>query len=170
MKDLSLVLDVARNLQSTSQRHVQPPDEGFKSQSQMVLPFSVVKGTRGYIEKVVNQINSSYENGWFDSCSVMIRKLIETLIIETFEAHGISNKIKNSGGDFYFLNDLINLTLSESSWNLGRNTKKAIPKLKAVGDMSAHARRYNAHKRDVDKIIDDIRVVTEELVYLSNLK
>ena len=45
--------------------------------SQCVIPLSVVRGTRGYIERVANQINGTYENGWYDACAVMIRRVLE---------------------------------------------------------------------------------------------
>ena len=150
--------------------HNNPPEEPTKSKCQNVLPLSVVKDTRGYIEKVVNQINATYESNAYDASAVMIRKLVETLIIETFESKKIDHKIKNSNGDFFYLKDLIRLTLAESTWNLGRNTKAALPRLKNVGDMSAHNRRYLAQKRDIDKLIPDLRVVSQELLLLSGLK
>ena len=40
---------------------------------------------------------------------------------------------------------------------------------KTVGDLSAHSRRYNAHKSDIDNI-PDLRVVVQELLYLAGLK
>jgi hypothetical protein len=95
---------------------------------------------------------------------------VETLIIETFEHHGIAHKIQDPNGDFLPLKDLVSLTLNEPAWNLTRNTKQGLPKLKSVGDLSAHSRRYIAHRRDIDKIIDDLRVVVQELVYLAGLK
>ena len=55
-------------------------------------------------------------------------------------------------------------------WNLGRNTKKSIRKLKQLGDQSAHNRRYNAHREDIDKLQQDFRDVCQELLYLSKLK
>jgi hypothetical protein len=136
----------------------------------MVLLSSITRGTRGYIEKLVNQINGAYENGWYDACSVMIRRLIETLIIEVFEHHKTDNRIKGPSGDFLYLNDLISRTLSSSDWNLSRNTKKALPKLKDIGDRSAHSRRYIAHRGDIESIVPDLRVVVQELVYLAGLK
>lgn len=163
-------LGIAKKIQAEVPRRGTPPDEGLAAESQQVIPFSVVRDTRGYLEKVTNQINGSYEHGWFDACAVMIRRLAETLIIEAFEHHGIANKIKDPHGDFLPLKDLINLALSEQSWNLGRNTKKSLPKLKSVGDLSAHSRRYIAHRRDIEGIIDDLRIVVQELVYLASLK
>jgi hypothetical protein len=123
-----------------------------------------------YIEKVIDQINVSYSNACYDSCAVMIRRLIETLIIEVFEHFQIQSQIKNSSGDYVYLEDLINLTLACTAWNLSRNTKKALPRLKRVGDLSAHNRRYIAHRNDIDKIRDDLRITAQELVLLAILK
>ena len=102
-----------------------PPEEGLRAPNDLVILSSLVRGTRGYIEKIGNQINGTYANGWFDSCAVMIRRLVETLIIESFEKHGLASKIKNSQGDFFYLRDLISQTLNEPSWNLSRNCKAA---------------------------------------------
>jgi hypothetical protein len=100
-----------------------------------------------------------------------MRRLLETLIIESFEAHNLAHKIKDPRtGDFLNLSDLISNALQESSWNLGRNTKKALPSLKSVGDQSAHSRRYNAHREDIDKLTFDFRIVCQEFIYLAKLK
>jgi hypothetical protein len=171
MKDtLKSVIEASRAIQFDVLASGTIPDEGLPSYSQQVLPKSLATNTRSYIEKVLNQINGCYEQGWFDACAVMLRRLIETLIIETFEKHKISDKIKNQNEDFFYLSDLINATLNESVWNLGRNTRNALPKLKAIGDMSAHSRRYTARKWDIDKVIPDLRVVVEELLYIADLK
>lgn len=99
----------------------------------------------------------------------MMRRLLETLIIECFESFGIAEKIKNSHGDFLMLDGLIKKTLSEQNWNLGRETRKALPKLKSIGDRSAHNRRYNAYRQDIEGLLTDFRVVCQELLYLANL-
>lgn len=164
-------LKLAKQLRSVAPKHFVPPSEGTKPTSEPILPHALVRGTRGYIEKVVFQINGCYERGWFDGCAVMMRRLMETLIIECFEEHGIAGKIKNpANGDFLFLGDLIDRTVQEQRWNLGRGTKRALPKLKNVGDQSAHSRRYNAHREDIDKLSSDFRIVCQELLYLSGLK
>lgn len=147
-----------------------PPEEGAPSSEQAVVYLSLVSGTRGYLEKVVHQINGSYSQGWYDACAVMIRRLIETLIIECYEAHKIADRIKGPGGDFLFLRDLVAKMLDEPTWNLGRAARRALPKLKDVGDKSAHSRRYNAHRRDIDDLKNDLRQVVQELVSLAGLK
>jgi len=164
-------LALAKKLEGAMPRSFVPPSEGTRPVNEFILPHSMVRGTRGYIEKIVFQINGCYEKGWFDGCAVMMRRLIETLIIESFEKHGMASKIKNpKSGEFLYLADLIDMTLQETSWNLGRNTKQALPKLKNVGDKSAHSRRYNAHREDIDKLSTDFRDACQELIYLSGLK
>jgi len=135
-----------------------------------VIPIDIVKGTRGYIEKIAQQANGCYESGWFDACAVMIRRVIETLIIECFECHKIADRIKDSNGNYFLLKDLVNACLKENTWTLGRNTKKALPSIKDIGDLSAHNRRYLANKSDIDKIREGLRITVEEFVHLSKLK
>lgn len=170
VESIKSYLEVSKAIQEDVDKLWLPPAIGLPSHKEMILFSSLVKGTRGYIEVVVNQINITYEYAAYDACAVMIRRLVETLIIEVFEKHGIASKIKNSNGDFPYLKDLIGHALSETSWNLTRNAKQALPKLKNVGDLSAHSRRYNAHRKDIDNIIDDLRVSVQELLYLAGLK
>jgi hypothetical protein len=162
-------LGIAKSIQEDVPRRGAPPHEGLPSESQQVIPFSVISGTRGYLEKVTNQINGCYERGWFDACAVMIRRLVETLIIETFEHHNIAEKIQDPNRDFLPLKDLIDRTVNHK-WNLSRETKRGLPKLKRLGDLCAHNRRFVAHRQDIDGIIGDLRVVVQELVDLAGLK
>lgn len=148
----------------------QPPDDGVPAESHQVIPPAIVRGTRGYLEKITNQINGGYENGWFDAAAVLMRRLLETLIIESFEHHQISDRIKNSNGDYKFLRDLISATIRETSWTLSRNTRSALPGLKDLGDRSAHSRRYIAHRQDIDGLRTEFRGVVQELVFLAALK
>lgn len=170
MEEAKVLLNFAKKFKSELEILNKPPEEGLPAKNERVILFSLVRHTRGYIEKIVHQINGSYDSGWYDSCAVMIRRLIETLIIECFEAHQIANKIKNASGDFLYLTDLINATLCEPSWNLGRNTKKALKNIKDIGDKSAHSRRFIAHRQDIEKHINDLRVSIQELVFIAGLK
>ncbi len=168
--DIEIALGGVRQLRDAVRERNPPPEEGAPSPDDSVVMFSLVRNTRGYIERVVHQINGAYANGWYDACAVMIRRLVETLIIESFEKHGLSDKIKGTTGDFLFLRDLITVTLAETTWNLSRNTKQALPRLKDVGDLSAHSRRYIAQRKDIDKLVQDLRVVVQELVTVAELK
>lgn len=170
MLDARDILSVSKTIQADITKELGPPEEGLRSTTQSVIPLSVVRGTRGYIERVANQANGAYEKGWYDACAIMIRRILETLIIEAYEHHKLAENIKNATGDFFYLRDLIDKCLQETTWNLSRNCKHAMPKLKDIGDKSAHSRRYNAHRRDIDALLPDIRLVVQEFVYLAELK
>jgi hypothetical protein len=166
----SNILNATKGIQNEIRKQLGPPEEGSRAVTQNVLLASVVRGSRGYIEKIVNQANGAYQMGWYDACAVMIRRLLETLIIECFEKHGITAKIKNANGEFLYLRDLIDASLHETSWNLSRGTKIGMPRLKDIGDKSAHSRRFNAHRGDLEPLLSDVRVVCQELIYLAGLK
>ena len=172
-KDANWLLSVSKAVQEEVDRNCLPPQEGTRARGGSVVPLSIVKDTRGYIDRIANQVNGTYENGWYDGCAVMIRRLLETLIIETFEHHNLAERIKlpnDPYGNFMQLGDLISKMIDEKSWNLTRNAKQALPRLKDVGDKSAHSRRFLAQRADIDKIQPDVRLVVQELVFLSGLK
>ncbi len=168
--DSNSFVELAKNINNDVQKLIKPPEEGARSPTEKVIYFSLVRETRQYIEKIVHQINGAYDKGWYDASGVMIRRLIETLIIECFEAQRIPSKIKNSNGDFLYLKQLITATLNESSWSISRNTKRSLRNLKDIGDKSAHSRRFLAHRQDIDKIIPDLRTTVQELILLARLK
>ncbi len=70
----------------------------------------------------------------------------------------------------FYLKDLISALAAEKSWNLRKNSKAALLKLKDVGDMCAHSRRFIAQRQDIDKLISNFRIIVQELVALAQLK
>ena len=145
-------------------------DEGGVTFSDSIVPRSVVRNSRAYIERIVCQVNGCYDSGWYDACAVMIRRLIETLLIEAFESAGISEKIKSPSGDFLPLAEIISAAVGEAGLNLGRGVRRALPRLKNLGDKSAHSRRFNAHQRDLEQVATDVRDTVQELLYVADLK
>lgn len=131
-----------------------------------LFTLSVFDNTRGYIITIARQAASCYDLGLYDASFIMTRKLLELLIIESFERHKIVSKIQNSGGHFFHLADLINLFLNETSWNISRNTKQSLPRIKKLADLSAHNRRFIAKKADIDKLHDDLRITLQEIINL----
>ena len=93
-----------------------------------------------------------------------MRKLIETLNIETFERFGVDNLIKDANGDFFFLSNLILKYENSGKWNVSRNLHKNIEKVKKYGDLSAHNRRFQAKKSDIDDFKFELRQVIQEMV------
>lgn len=162
-------LAVLKELAGEIGKFQRPPDTGAASLTEKVLPFSIVRETRGYLETITHQLNGSYDNGWFDACSVMMRKLIEALIIEVFEERGMTAKIQTNSGDFLQLEALIGRVIGESTWNLSRTTKRALSDVKGLGDNSAHGRRFAAHRGDIDNLKVGFRTAVQELVHLAGL-
>ena len=142
---------------------VQPKKINLKND---LFPIDLLKNTRGYIEKVGSQAIFCYDYGQFDASLVMIRKLLETLIIELFEKNKISNEIKDSEGNYFMLSQLIDKFLNNNNWTVGRTTKQFLPKIKKMADTSAHNRRFIAQKTDIDKFKDELRIIIEDILLL----
>lgn len=138
----------------------------FPEPTNSLFPKELILNTRRYIKEIAFQALSCFDFKLYDACSVMLRKLIETLIIETFERHNLSEKIKDKTGDFLYLSDLISTLLSETTWNIGRNAKAGFVDIKKNGDLSAHNRRYCAKEPDILGIKDSIRICIQELLCL----
>jgi hypothetical protein len=134
-----------------------------------VLPLELVSGTRHYIEKVVLQLNASYDAGLFDCCAVMCRRLLETLIIEVYEANGRAGELKGSDDHFMMFSGLLAKLEKDTAFHLGRNSIQGLREFKALGDLSAHNRRFNARANDIDRVRAGLRVATEELLNLAGL-
>ncbi len=135
-----------------------------------VFPLVTLNQTnRGYIVAIGRQINGSYAAGWYDACAVMMRRLLESTIIEAFEARKIDHKIKDGNGDFVQLTALIRAALIEKSWNLPRNVRSHIKTLRDLGHNSAHNRYYLAKKVYIDELKPVYRETVEAFLHLANL-
>lgn len=137
--------------------------------SDSILARALFDGTRGYIEKVVRQINASYDTGLYDCCAVMCRRLLETLIIEVYEHVGRPADIKGKDGHFFMLADLVRTIAKDAAFNISRNAQRGLEEFKRLGDLAAHNRRFNAQKNDIDQIQPGLRVSAEELLHLAGL-
>jgi hypothetical protein len=124
---------------------------------------------RGYIATIGRQMNGCYANGWRDACAVMMRRLLEIVIIEAFEKKGVANKIKDASDNYFHLSQLVDLALTEPAFALSRNTKRALPKLRDAGHLSAHGRYFFAAPEDLEKMQKDCRVVLEEFLHHAGL-
>lgn len=129
-----------------------------------LIPITIFDNTPYYIVANAKQMCQCYDTGLYDATLVLMRKLIETLIIECFERHGIDNQIKDSNDIFYYLSDLIVKFISSKNWNVSRNLKSNIEKIKKYGDLSAHNRRFLAKKKDIDNMKIELRQVLQEIV------
>lgn len=162
-------LEAAKRIQMHADLLTKPPAEGTKPATDRIIDTALVRGAPGNFVRVVDQINGTYERGWYDACAIMLRRLLEMLIIEAYVANGMKDKIKAQNGRFLRLNGLISRACHESSWALDDNGA-ILRKLSAMGNWSAHKRRYVANREDIDQHVSELRIVVQELVFLAKLK
>lgn len=134
-----------------------------------LIPTEVVAGTRGYLERLVHQINASYEAGLFDAAAVLCRRLMESLIIEVY-VHAKRTHDIQGGGTFFALEKLIAVITADPGVTLGRHSPKAMRDVKELGDTAAHDRTYITTKQDLDDIKAAYRRLLQELLTLSGVR
>ena len=64
----------------------------------------------------------------------------------------------------------VNRANGSNGLHLGRDAQKALSDVKELGDRSAHNRRYNAVKADLEKIQSGVRVAVDEMIALAELR
>lgn len=140
-------------------------------ESGAIFPLVTLTETgRGYLVSVGRQVNGAFASNWFDACAVMMRRLLESSIIEAFEGNGIDQKIKDpASGDFLQLSGLIDASLKEQSWNLPRGVRTHLKDLRDLGHRSAHNRYYLAKKTDIDRLSGYFRESVETFLHLAKL-
>ena len=137
------------------------------------LPEAVWRSTRGYIEAVCRQLNGCFKSAYYDAAAVMLRRLLETLIIESYEHLARQVEIKDGNGNYFMLKDLVECACGDkghAGLNLGRDSKSALRDAREVGNLSAHTRRYIAVASDLTKIQSGVRVAVQELIHVADLK
>ena len=138
--------------------------------SDAVIPKNVTEKTRPYLEKIVTQINGSYDNQWYDCTAVLCRRLMESLIIECYIAHGVRAKIELPDGSLKMLEALIPAIKNETTFKLARDSGKSMDLIKKIGDTAAHNRNYITSQQDIDDIKLKIRPLINDLLILAKIK
>ena len=136
------------------------------------LPEPIWRNSRGYIEEVCRELNGCFQNGYYNAAAVMLRRVLETLIIEAYEHLSREAEIKDASGNYLMLSDLAERACGENNHkglNLGRDSKKALKDARNVGNWSAHARRFLAHASDLTKFQAGMRLLVQELIQIAEL-
>jgi hypothetical protein len=127
--------------------------------------------TRGYLKRLVEEINGCFSAGYYDACLVMIRRIIETLIIECFESKNIESKIKNDSGNFVYLTEMLPVFFGEDkgAWNLSRNniqnTIKDLVLLKC--HPAAHHRSYISRLSDIQRFESSLNFFISDAIRIA---
>jgi hypothetical protein len=129
-----------------------------------ILPFDLYRGCWGNIEKIIDQINKSYYFGIYDGCLILMRKLIEMLLINTYKEFKIEREIKDSNGLYLELSDIVNNAIHNGTLDLTRNSQENLGPFRERGNFSAHNPFFSATKKDIDQYQYKYRQVVEELM------
>lgn len=161
---------VSKYSQEMSERF---PFVGKKSEDVLtddtILPESLMIQTRGYIENLSKQINASYNHNVFDGCAVLMRRLLEILLIHSYEAVNLESQIIENSG-FRNLSFIIKHTCSTKPFKLSKDSLEVLDSFRQIGNFSAHRIQYNAKRKDIDNIKLQYRMTIEELLYASKIK
>jgi hypothetical protein len=126
-------------------------------------------GKRNYLDKIIKQINHSYEHNCYDACAVLLRRLFEILLVLSYQHHNIDSEIKDRDGKGYLMLDgIVKNALSNKTLKLPR-IKKEFDTFRKVGNFSAHNITYIASQKDIDDIKLNYRVMLEELYNKAGL-
>ena len=136
----------------------------------VIIPSSLYSATRGYIESLSKQINATYEHNVFDGCAVLMRRLLEILLIQSYEHLSIEAEIQDVSGNFQMLNHIVTNAKKNKKLGLSRNSRDTIDEFRVLGNFSAHKIFYNAKRKDLSKITTEYRATIEELLYKSGIK
>jgi len=160
-RDLAkIVRDASYIAGSDLRTAIEATDNNREPNSPFVTP-EVLKP--GVYRKVLEEANWCFAQNCPNACAAMLRRLVESLIIDAFEAHGIEASIKDASGEYLELKALIGKATAEPKLKLTRNTRAALPNLRFLGDLSVHARRNLVRNGDLKDVRNDARVAIEEL-------
>ena len=138
--------------------------------SEAILPRARVEGTKSYLERLAEQINGCYDLGFYDGCAVMCRRMVESLLISSFENAGHRPSIQNRSGNLLGLEEIIGRARSGQYVKLARTSGKILDKVKEVGDTAAHDRYYITEEQDIADFRSGFRKVVAELMALAGIE
>lgn len=141
------------------------------SEDGTIIPTQLFDNVPQYIRSLCKQINASYENNLYDCTAVIMRRLLEVLLVLSYQnCSSESDIIDKSGNRHVTLDKMIKNAEQNSRLSLSSNTKKDMSLFKDLGNYSAHKIWYNCTQKDIQPNIMKYRVIIEELLYKAGLK
>lgn len=152
-------------------KHWNDKDDVEIEQSGTVLPTMLFDGLSSNFQRLCEQINASYERNLYDCTAVMMRRLLEGLLVLSYQNYEIESEITAKDGIHHFtLDKIIKNAENNQTLKLSANVKKGFGLFKDLGNYSAHKIWYNCMKQDIEPHILKYRMIIEELLYKSGLK
>jgi hypothetical protein len=134
-----------------------------------IIPEGLFENTRPHLESLVAQINGSYQQGFYDACAVMCRRLLECLLLLAFERAEKGDLIRDGAGEYRAFSDIIGLASSNRHLKLARGAGAVMGKIEYVGGLAAHHPTYTTRQKDIDEQRPGFRRVVSELAQLAEI-
>jgi hypothetical protein len=99
-----------------------------------------------------------------------MRRLVEVLLILSYERLGIDREIRHPSGDYMMLDGIISNARDNRTLALSRNSKASVDVFRTLGNFSAHKIYYTARRSDIRTHIVELRALVEELLYKSGIR
>lgn len=135
--------------------------------SNEVLDPNLFLGKRGFLDRLIKQINNCYSNNCFDACAVLMRRVFEIALILAYENNGVESEIKING-DYVMLERIVANAIQNTTLHISRS-RNEYDAIRDLGNFAAHKIHFNTRKSDIDNIKQTYRVCLEELYYLAGL-
>ena len=140
-------------------------------QSGTILPAPLFNELSSNFQRLCEQINASYENNLYDCTAVMMRRLLEGLLVLSYQNYKIESEITAKDGVRHItLDKIIKNAENNQTLKLSANVRKELSLFKDLGNYSAHKIWYNCTKQDIEPHILKYRIIIEELLYKSGVK
>ena len=127
-------------------------------------------GKRGFLDKIIKQINNFYNSNCYDACAVMMRRLFEILLILSYQNNNIDDIIKNSDGKYKMLEKIVADAISNQTLKISRRISDDFDTFRNVGNYSAHNITYTASQKDINDIKLSYRLMLDELYSKAGLQ
>lgn len=150
-----------------SKRHkpAKKKDKAARSSASYLQP-EILEKMPPYIVRLVPQINGTYDNEWFEGTAMVLRRLMETLIIELYTRRGWHKEVQDHGtNEFLQFKSLIDKLNGDARLGMQKRTIDGLKSVKEVGDTAAHDFRIRIRKSDLDKIQSAVRLTCERLIF-----
>ena len=125
-----------------------PKAAATKSLSSEYIPMEILERMPEYIQRLVPQINGAYDKEWYEASAMVLRRLVETLIIELYSRRGWTSEVQDPyTREFQLLKTLIDKINGDKRLHMQRRTIEGLNKVKELGDTAAHDFDQNQEDR-----------------------
>ncbi|MDR0198711.1 MAG: hypothetical protein LBI08_03095 [Methanomassiliicoccaceae archaeon] len=122
-------------------------------------------GKRDGLDRLIVQVNSTYRDGSFDACASVMRRLLEAVLILSFQAKGIENEIRAGSSDYVGFDDIVRKAAASGALDLsGKGID--ISAVSRIGDYTGRGPMYTFGANDINSVRTGYRNVLETLYEL----